>query len=84
MNVKTVSVTYERKLNLGDYNSAAIGVTVWADLEEDEDPTTAVRACFDLAKAAVKEQALPLVAKQTARVQEFFAGKPVETAATTN
>lgn len=36
MHVKTVSVTYERKINLGDYNSATIGLTLWADVDEDE------------------------------------------------
>jgi hypothetical protein len=34
--VKTVSITYERKINLGDYNSATIGLTLWADVDEDE------------------------------------------------
>jgi len=37
--VKTVSVNYERKLNLGDYNSATVGCTVWADVKEEEDKT---------------------------------------------
>lgn len=36
MKPKTVSVVYERKFNLGDYNSIHIGITLWADLDEGE------------------------------------------------
>jgi hypothetical protein len=42
MKVKTISVTYGRKINLGDYNSAEIGLTLWADLDEHEDHEEAV------------------------------------------
>ena len=80
MKVKTVSFTYERKFNLGDFNSAAIGCTVWADVdvEAGESPEAAIAECAALAKATVKEQAAPLFAKQSARVKEIFAGLPVE------
>jgi hypothetical protein len=80
MNIKTISVTYERKLNLGDFNSAAIGVTVWADVEDGEDPAAATNALFAKAKSAVKEQAMPLLSKVNAQTREFFMGKPVESA----
>jgi hypothetical protein len=59
--LKTVSVHYERKLNLGDYNSATIGVQYWADLEEDVDVDAALDAMWEHAKDQVKAQALPLV-----------------------
>lgn len=38
MQLKTVSVTYGRKINLGDYNSATVDCTLWADLDEGEAP----------------------------------------------
>lgn len=81
MQIKTISVTYDRKHNLGDFSSANIGVTVWADLEPGEDAAQATRALFDQAKAHVKEQLLPLTAKQNganARMQETFLGQPVQ------
>lgn len=76
--IKTISVTYGRKFNLGDYNSADISVTVWADVTDADDPTQATRALFEQAKSAVKEQALPLANKQTAQLREFIAGLPKE------
>ena len=77
MNVKTVSVTYERKLNLGDYNSATIGASAWADLDDGEDPVAAYEALYAMVKEMVKEQALPLVRRQQARVAEAFSGVPI-------
>lgn len=56
MKVKTVSVTYDRKFNLGDYNSATIGLTVWADVEENDDYDASVRRLQDEARTAVREE----------------------------
>ena len=62
MDIKTIAVHYERKFNLGDYNSATVGVNLWADLDIEEDD---VDKCLDelwtLAKENVKTQAQPLV-----------------------
>ena len=77
MNLKTVSVTYDRKFNLGNYNSAHIGMTLWADLDEDENEAEAAAALWTMAKNNVKAQSLPLVAKQTVEVEEIFMGLPV-------
>jgi len=57
MRIKTISVTYERKLNLGDYNSATIGATLWADLDTNEDPAAALDALQNLAREAAKAEA---------------------------
>jgi len=78
--IKTVSFSYERKFNLGDYNSASVGCTIWADVDIDagESPEAAIAECAAVAKAAVREQSAPLFAKQSARVKEIFAGLPVE------
>ena len=78
MRVKTISVTYERKLNLGDYNSATVGSTAWADLDDGEDEIAAYGALFAEVKAVIKEQAMPLLKKNVAEVKEFFAGLPVK------
>ena len=78
MIIKTVSVHYERKHNLGDYNSAAIGCDLWADVTEEDDLAACMTALWEMAKANVKAQLLPLVTKQTAQVHEIFMGLPVE------
>ena len=61
--VKTISVTYERKMNLQDFNSGTIGCTIWANLDAGVDPQVASRTLFLIAKAQVREQVMPLVAK---------------------
>lgn len=76
--VKTVSVTYERKHNLGDYSSANIGCTLWADVSDDQDLDTAMRGLWDMAKANVKAQLLPLTSKTAAQVEQVFMGLPME------
>lgn len=78
MNINQVSFTYGRKFNLGDYNSAHVECTVSADLESGESEAVAIAKCAELAKAAVRDNAMPLFAKQTATAKEVFAGLPVE------
>ena len=36
MYIKTISASYERKVNLGDFSSMTVGASTWADLDEDE------------------------------------------------
>ena len=77
MRVKTISITYERKFNLGDFNSLAVGTTLWADLDEAEDSVEATRELFAQAKEMVKQQALPVLRPMQAQTKETFAGKEV-------
>jgi hypothetical protein len=79
--VKTVSVQYGRKLNLGDYNSAEVSITLWADLDEDEDVQGAVDVLYQQAKDNVKKQAMPLLKAEpiSLNYRETFLGTPVET-----
>ena len=78
MQIKTVSVHYERKVNLGDFNSAAVGCDLWADVTEEDDLAACMSAMWDMAKANVKAQLLPLTTKNEAKLQEIFMGLPVE------
>lgn len=76
--VKTASVTYGRKFNLGDYNSATIDCTLWADISDDQDLDAAMAALWTMAKENVRAQALPLVNKSKAQVEQVFMGLPLE------
>jgi hypothetical protein len=77
--VKTVSVTYGRKFNLGDYNSSQIDCTIWADVKEDENLDDAMKSLWSMAKENVKAQSLPLIDKKSnANIQEMFLGLPIE------
>ncbi len=76
MKVKTIAVNYERKINTGNYSSATVGCSIWADIEMDENgqPAEDVQTAFDglweLAKANVKAQILPIVNAQAVREKE--------------
>lgn len=74
--VKTVSVTYDRKQNLGDFSSANIGITVWADVEPDEDLDGIMNSLWQMAKANVKAQLLA-IAQPKAEIAKTFLGLPI-------
>lgn len=80
--VRTISVTYGRKLNLGDYNSATVDCTIWADIEPGENLDQAMKSLWAMAKENVKAAAQPLIAKSGANsnTKEFFLGLPAEPA----
>lgn len=77
MILKTVSATYDRKVNLGDFNSAHIAVTLWADLEEGDDPATAVEALRQMARHQVMAEMARVDKRLEARVAGIFMGLPV-------
>lgn len=62
--VKTISATYERKFNLGEYESASVGVTSWADIEPEQNPAEAINTLQDLCKAQVRKQSENLLSKR--------------------
>lgn len=78
MKLKEVTITYGGKLNLGDYNSAHIEMTLTALPEDGETADQVAAALLDTAKAAVRAEARALYAKRGARIDEIFAGLPVE------
>lgn len=78
MKITTISVTYGRKHNLGDYNSAHIEASIWADIEEGDDIAECEALLWTEAKEQVKAQLLPLVTKKEAQVKSVFAGLPVD------
>ncbi len=78
MKIKTISVTYERKHNLGDYSSANIGITLWAELDESDNEKECAAELWSQAKSEVKAQLMPLAQKRIAEVEHAFAGLPVE------
>ncbi|RCJ18458.1 hypothetical protein A6770_33010 [Nostoc minutum NIES-26] len=61
MEIKTISVTYQRKFNLGDYESLEIGCSLWGQIDPEEDPEGATQFLYQQAKTAVKEAAKPVL-----------------------
>ena len=77
MKLKTIAATYGRKLNLGDYNSAHAEVTLWADLEEGDDPELAANALRQMARHHVMEEMARVQPKLAAKIENIFMGLPV-------
>lgn len=77
MKLKTVSVTYSRKLNLGDYNSVHSEVSLWADLEEGDDEAAAAEALRTMARNQVGLELARVEQKLAAKVEGVFAGLPL-------
>lgn len=67
MKIKTISATYERKLNTGLYSSMTIGASVWADLDEGDDPATGYEELWTMLREQVRGQAEPILAKLRAQ-----------------
>ena len=78
MKLKTISATYDRKLNLGDYNSAHIAMTVWADIEPHENEADCAEALRQMARNNVMIEMARIKPELQAKTQELFAGLPVE------
>jgi len=76
MRVTAISVAYNRTFNLGDYNNAKFEVSLQAELDEDEDEAQALAALWEVAKATVKAQALPVVRKRNDEVEKIRASVP--------
>lgn len=77
MQLKTISVTYGRKLNLGDFNSVHSEVSLWADLEDGDDEASAANALRDMARNQVMLELANLNQKLAAKVETVFAGLPL-------
>lgn len=76
--ITTVSVTYGRKVNLGDYNSAHVEISIWADVTEEDDLDAMMRQLWAMSKQNVKSQLLPLTSNHQAKVEQAFLGLPQE------
>jgi hypothetical protein len=56
MQIKTITVSYEYRQNLGDYSSVNPKITVTADLEEGDDPDIIQLRLLDEARGLVQNE----------------------------
>ena len=78
MKLKTITVTYGRKLNLGDYNSSHVEMSLWAELDEGDCEVAASEALRQMARNNVMSELARLQPKLEAKVQDIFMGLPVD------
>ncbi len=76
--VKTVSVTVGRKINLGNYESATVGVTVWADIDPEADLNDAMHDLWVMAKENVRVQSAQYIKGVSVNIEEAMLGLPVK------
>lgn len=66
MRVNTVSFSYTRKFNLGNFESVEISAAQWASVDEDEDPDQVIAYLADQCKAHVRSAIPPGYSRQSA------------------
>lgn len=76
--IKDVTVTYGRKINLGDFNSAHVELTVNAELEDGDDADATMRGLWQMVTNNVKAKAAEFYPKIAA--EELFLGLPIAAA----
>lgn len=84
MNIRTVTATYTRKYNMGNYESLELSTMLVGDLDLNDDPIEAQQELFMRCVSAVHDTALELGAVKAnppVNVQPYFMGKPVRPAA---
>lgn len=78
MKIDKISVTYGRKVNLGNYSSLNVEISIWADIEDSDNPRDAMDSLWETARAQVAEQVAPFEQQLTAKTTELLNGLPVE------
>jgi hypothetical protein len=61
MKITTVSISYSRKFNLGNYESIDLGCSLWAQVDEEEEADRVAEFLYLQAKASVKNAVIPVL-----------------------
>jgi hypothetical protein len=76
MKITTISITYKRTFNLGEYNNLVVEESISADLEEGDTPEGVEAQLWQLAKASCAATALPVVRPRQEALQASFDALP--------
>lgn len=71
MKITTITITYGRKINLGNYNNANLEVTLGAELDEGDDHNEAMSFLWEEAKSSAKAQVAHLVEACKPKQEDF-------------
>lgn len=78
MKLTQVSATYGRKFNLGDYESMHIEISLWAQLDDNDDEAEASEALRQMARNHVMAEAARVKRELRAKTENLFMGLPVD------
>ena len=76
MQIEKVTVNFQRKKNLGNYESADASCMLTAYVEPGDDKDAVMRGLWEMAKENVKAALAPYL--QNVTVKDLFLGLPVE------
>lgn len=78
MIIEGISVRYKRKFDLGQYNSLELDEMIHVKLEDGESFEDVQAKVWQMAKASVQAQALPVLRPRQDQIQQAFDSLPVE------
>lgn len=79
MRVEKITVKYERKINLGDFNSICLDVMPTVLIEEGDDLNEVMREVWEWCRINVKHAAAPIVKGGNGVTEKkLFLGLPLE------
>lgn len=70
MKIRTIAVSYQRKFNLGNFNSVDLSCSLWAQIDGQEDEDTCVQILRDKCREHVRSEYLK--AKNGSKPVELF------------
>jgi len=56
MKITTIAFSYNRKFNLGNYNSVDLGCSLWAQIDPEEDEETCIMILRDKCRENVRDE----------------------------
>jgi hypothetical protein len=56
MKVTTIAISYNRKFNLGNYNSVELSCAIWAQIDKEEDEETCIMILRDKCREHVRQE----------------------------
>lgn len=74
--ITKVKAGFGSTVNLGNYNSARFDVELEAELEAGDDPQEVMAALHEEAREEVKRQAVPIVRKNSQKLDDIFRHLP--------
>ena len=77
MKFTTVSVSYARKFNLGDYESLELSCSLWSQIEDGEDADGVTQFLYQQAKDSVKLAAMPVLKASEFQINKTKSNKKV-------
>jgi hypothetical protein len=70
MKITSISATYTRKFNLGDYESLEASETIWCQLDENDDPVDSMDQIMKIAVSSIYQTVMPTLKNNPYQIQK--------------